>query len=130
MRHLIEVSIRFVARDSEQATLTIAAVNLPTYILTVLHERQHNDILVTDIRGAGTSEPLAVKDGESLTFLARRDGEIVACALCEVAVDVAAQLGYLLLPRAQCNMELLQIAVTDESGLHQVVEAESEAERC
>ncbi|HZS78339.1 MAG TPA: hypothetical protein VFA41_17135 [Ktedonobacteraceae bacterium] len=120
MSHLIEVYLRYyVLGNGAIVTIACDLFHLdPDFVLTVLVEHP-DEVQVADIHNTGCTERLAVSDGESLTFLARREGQIVACAVYEVDRELT-EVGLLLAPRAVANLLLDQGEVEREAGLHSV----------
>ncbi len=122
MSNLIEAYLRYYVLGNG-AVLTIACDMFhldPDFVLTVLVEHAE-DAQVADVHNTGCTERLTVSDGESLTILARRKGQIVACAVYEVDRELT-EVGLLLAPRSIANLLLDQGEVERESGLHSVKE--------
>jgi len=114
----IDITVRFcTGPDALHATLTAYSHN--GTILTILHESA-TDTIAHEIVGTGATERIEVADGESLTFIGRSSGSIVASQLCEVDCS-AIDLGYILLPKGGFNLILTQEGVLREDELHEEV---------
>ena len=78
--------------------------------LTALHEKIKGVVESFDLRRVQDAAAFDLADGESLTILARQQGNIVAAGVYEVS-QAATAVGLILLPRATSNLLLHQIEV-------------------
>lgn len=109
---MIERAIEITAhyRSNElHAALRLESNQIPGIILTILHE-QAGCVTCYDLAGHAIEE-VDVTDGESVTFIARRHGTIIACLVNEVRCETARQL---LLPKGGFNLILYQSKLEDE----------------
>lgn len=88
--------------SDHQASLVIRGHNASEVTITTLYESIHGGVYSQDSEGSGDSLPYTVQDGESVTILARRDGDIVASAVFQVATQYIEE-GYVLRPISLCH---------------------------
>lgn len=82
-------------------SLVIRGHNAPEMTLTTIYE-SITGVVAHDSAGDKESRAYTVQDNESITVLARRGGEIVACAIFQVETRHLDE-GYVLRPVALCN---------------------------
>ena len=98
--------------DDLRACLELESDQRSDTIVTVIHERAVTlDAATYDLLGHA-SECIQVCDGESLTFVVRRRGSIVACLVSEVCCEERSRL--LLLPKGGFNLVLYQSRLDSE----------------
>ena len=122
--HTVEASVRFFALDESHAVLTVRN-ETPGVFLTLIHEAQA-DTLTHDCIDITCTEHIEVESGDTLTFIARRAGQVSATQLFEIACDVA-DLGFILSPRGGFNLIVHQDAVGAREHLHRVHGEEAHA---
>ncbi len=85
-----------------QASLVLRGHNAPELTLTTIHESIIDGTYTQDISGDQNSCAFTVQDNESVTVLARCNGDIVACAVFQVATGYI-EAGYVLRPVSLCH---------------------------
>jgi hypothetical protein len=116
-----EVVVSYCTRDALHAVLTVQHL-MGFRELTILHEQINAEVLVYEISGAGCTEKIEVATGETLTFISRSQGCVVATFIAEVDME-SDELDYILSPRGGYNLMLEQIGLLHEEDLP-TVEAE------
>ncbi len=97
----ILLTVLYTELPGHQVGLVIRGHNDSGVTISTLYESIHG-VYSQDSEGSRDSLPYTVQDNESVTILARRDGDIVACAVFQVATRFIEE-GYVLRPIALCH---------------------------
>jgi hypothetical protein len=100
-------SLLYLLLTSDRAMLRMRGHNAPDMVVTILHEKLEGVIEGTHMLGYGEFA-CDVQDGELLVITVRTNGAIIATAVLQISIDLAAQCGDVAIVRAANNVNLSQ----------------------
>lgn len=94
--------------NDHHAALSVRGHNDDALTVTIVHEDVFASVTDYTFTGNGESEEFTVQDCESIVILARRESQIVGCAVFEVNTGLIETLGMVLSPVSLVNVHLDQ----------------------